>query len=81
MKLVIDDAVWGYEKIFSEFGNIVALPGRNINRENVFDCDALIIRSRTTINKELLEGTNVRFVGSTVTGLDHVDEAYLEKNT
>ena len=80
MKLVIDDAVWGYEKIFSEFGNIVALPGRNINRENVLDCDALIIRSRTTINKELLEGTNVRFVGSTVAGLDHVDEAYLEKN-
>ena len=80
MKLVIDDAVWGYEKFFSEFGDIVALPGRNIKRENVLDCDTLIIRSRTTINKKLLEGTNVRFVGSTVAGLDHVDQEYLQKN-
>ncbi len=50
MKLVVDDAVWGYEKIFTEFGDILALPGRNINRNNVLDCDVLIIRSRTKIN-------------------------------
>ena len=81
MKLVIDDAVWGFEEIFSDFGEIVTLPGRQIDRQSLLDCDILIIRSRTRVNKELLQGTKVQFVGSTVAGLDHIDEAYLyEKN-
>ncbi len=80
MKLVIDDAVWEYEKIFSKFGNIVALPGRNINDKDVLDCDVLIIRSRTKINESLINNSSVRFVGSTVAGLDHVDQDYLQRN-
>jgi erythronate-4-phosphate dehydrogenase len=80
MKLMVDDAVWGYEKIFTEFGNILALPGRDINPNNVLDCDVLIIRSRTKINEALLNNSNVCFVGSTVAGLDHVDQDYLETN-
>ncbi len=80
MKLVIDDTVWGFEEIFSDFGEIVTLPGRQINRQILLDCDILIIRSRTRVNKELLQGTKVQFVGSTVAGLDHVDETYLYEN-
>jgi len=80
MKLVIDDAVWGFEEIFSEFGEVFTLPGRQINRQILLDCDILIIRSRTKVNKELLQGTKVQFVGSTVAGLDHIDETYLHKN-
>ena len=74
MKLMIDDAVWGFKEIFSDFGEIVALPGREIDRQSLLDCEILIVRSRTKVNKELLEGTMVRFVGSTVAGLDHIDE-------
>jgi len=80
MKLVIDDAVWGFEKIFSDFGEIVALPGRQIDRQSLIDCEILIVRSRTKVNRELLEGTKVQFVGSTVAGLDHIDETYLHEN-
>jgi erythronate-4-phosphate dehydrogenase len=81
MKLMVDDAVWGFEEIFSDFGKIITLPGREIDRQSLLDCEILIVRSRTRVNKELLEGTKVRFVGSTVAGLDHIDEAYLqEKN-
>jgi len=80
MKLVIDDTVWGFEEIFSDFGEIVTLPGRQINRQSLLDCDILIIRSRTRVNKELLQGTKVQFVGSTVAGVDHIDEAYLHEN-
>ena len=77
MKLMIDDAVWGYEEIFSDFGEIVTLPGRQIDRQSLLDYDILIVRSRTKVNKELLHGTKVKFVGSTVAGLDHIDRAYL----
>ena len=80
MKLVIDDTVWGFEVIFSDFGEIVTLPGRQINRQSLLDCDILIIRSRTKVNKELLQGTKVQFVGSTVAGVDHIDESYLHEN-
>ena len=80
MKLMIDDTVWGFEEIFSDFGEIVILPGRQIDRQSLLDCDILIVRSRTTVNKELLQGTKIQFVGSTVAGLDHIDEAYLCEN-
>ena len=80
MKLVIDDTVWGFEEIFSDFGEIITLPGRQINRQSLLDCDILIIRSRTKVDKDLLQGTKVQFVGSTVAGLDHIDEAYLSEN-
>jgi len=80
MKLMIDDAVWGFEEIFSDFGEIVTLPGRQIDRQSLLDCDILIVRSRTKVNKELLQGTKVQFVGSTVAGVDHIDEAYLHEN-
>jgi len=80
MKLMIDDAVWGFEEIFSDFGEIVTLPGRQINRQSLLDCEILIVRSRTKVNKKLLEGTKIQFVGSTVAGLDHIDETYLQKN-
>ena len=80
MKLMIDDAVWGFKEIFSDFGEIVTLPGRQIDHQSLLDCDILIVRSRTRVNKELLQGTKVTFVGSTVAGLDHIDEAYLYEN-
>jgi len=50
MKLMIDDAVWGYKEIFSSFGEITALPGRLITRESLLDCEILIVRSRTKVN-------------------------------
>ena len=80
MKLMIDDAVWGFSEIFSEFGEVITLPGRQINHKSLLDCDVLIVRSRTKVNEELLKGTKIQFVGSTVAGLDHIDEGYLREN-
>lgn len=80
MRLVIDDACYAYDEIFSQFGEIVAIPGRSIDQASVQDADVLIVRSRTKVNQVLLEGSKVKFVGSTVAGLDHVDQDYLAKN-
>ncbi|HIB28299.1 MAG TPA: 4-phosphoerythronate dehydrogenase [Candidatus Thioglobus sp.] len=80
MKLIIDDACYAYDEIFSQFGEIVTMAGRDINAESVKDADVLIVRSRTKVNEELLKGSSVKFVGSTVAGLDHVDEDYLQAN-
>ena len=80
MKLLIDDAVWGSNQIFSEFGEVFTLPGREIRSESLKDFDALIVRSRTRVDEKLLRDSNIKFVGSTVAGLDHIDKNYLEDN-
>ena len=80
MKLMIDDAVWGSNQIFSEFGEVFTLPGREIRSESLKDFDALIVRSRTRVDEKLLRDANIKFVGSTVAGLDHIDKNYLEDN-
>ena len=80
MKLLIDDAVWGSNQIFSEFGEVFTLPGREIRSESLKGFDALIVRSRTRVDEKLLRDANIKFVGSTVAGLDHIDKNYLEDN-
>jgi len=80
MKLLIDDSVWGSNQIFSEFGEVFTLPGREIRSESLKDFDALIVRSRTRVDEKLLRDANIKFVGSTVAGLDHIDKNYLEDN-
>ncbi len=78
MKLIIDDACYAYNEIFSQFGDITAIAGRDIDADLVKDADILIVRSRTKVNQALLEGSSIKFVGSTVAGLDHVDQEYLK---
>ncbi len=80
MKLIIDDACYAYNEIFSQFGDITAMAGRDIDAKSVKNSDVLIVRSRTKVNKTLLAGSNIKFVGSTVAGLDHVDQDYLKNN-
>lgn len=79
-KIVIDDAVPYAEAIFSHLGEVVLMPGRDISANDVKNADALIIRSRTNINQQLLQRSSVEFIGSTVVGLDHVDQQYLTEN-
>ncbi|MDG6779056.1 4-phosphoerythronate dehydrogenase [Thiomicrorhabdus sp. zzn3] len=79
-KIVIDDAVPYAESMFSPLGEVVLIPGRNITPDSVRNADALIVRSRTQVNQALLENSAISFVGSTVVGLDHIDQAWLKQN-
>ena len=45
-----------------------------IHNEIIKDADVLISRSVTKINKELLENTNIKYVGSITSGHDHIDK-------
>lgn len=78
--IIIDDAIPYAKAIFSHLGNVMTLPGKSIDAASVKYADALIVRSRTQVNAELLEGSSVQFVGSTVVGLDHIDQVYLKDN-
>jgi len=77
LKLAVDENIAFAEENFSAFGELLLLNGREITKEKIRDCDILITRSVTKVNRELLEGTNVRFVGTATIGYDHIDLNYL----
>lgn len=79
MKIVADENIPLLKSVFESIGEITTYPGREISNEHLADADVLLVRSVTSVNKALLKGTPVRFVGSATIGLDHVDIDYLQK--
>lgn len=79
MKFVIDRNIRGAEESFCRHGEAVFMDGRAISRDDLGDVDALIVRTATRVDRALLEGTPVSFVGTTSIGTDHLDIPWLEK--
>ena len=79
MKIIADEDIPFVEHYFGHCGEIILKPGRTLTRKDLLEADILIARSVTQINQRLLEGTPVRFVGSTVTGIDHIDTEWLDQ--
>lgn len=65
---------------FEQIGKVTALGTREITKDTVKDADILIVRSETKVDRNLLDGSRVKFVGTVTIGTDHVDEEYLSKN-
>lgn len=80
MKIVIDKEIPFIDGVLERYGEVVYREGREITRDDVRNADALIIRTRTTCNRALLEGTKVRFIASATIGFDHIDTAFCEAN-
>lgn len=55
---------------------VLALEPEEITHQAVHNADALIVRTRTKINRDLLEGSNVRMVATATIGYDHIDQDY-----
>ena len=56
---------------------VTYLPGGKISRSDLGNADALIIRTRTRCDRELLENTPVKFIATATIGFDHLDIDYL----
>lgn len=80
MKIIIDENIALAEETFGKFGEVISMHGRAISNSDLRDADALIVRSITNVNENLLQNTNVQFVGSATIGIDHVDVDYLKHN-
>jgi erythronate-4-phosphate dehydrogenase len=77
LKIVVNKNTPLIIETLSHLGNIIALDTTEVTRDTVRDADILIVRSETKVDKNLLEGSSVRFVGTTTIGMDHVDIDYL----
>ena len=81
MKIVVDENIPLVMEAFSRFGEVVAVPGRSIDNRLLADTEMLLVRSVTKVDKMLLDGTPVKFVGSATVGIDHIDTEYLGENS
>ena len=69
MRIIIDKDIPFLEGVFGSEIEVQYLSPEEITRETVCEVDALFIRTRTKINKELLEGSRVRFVATATLGV------------
>ena len=76
MKIVADKNIPFLEGVFEPYAEVEYVAGREISREDVFDADALIIRTRTRCDASLLEGTKVKIISTATIGVDHIDFDY-----
>ena len=79
MKILVDENMPYARDLFSRLGEVKAVPGRPIPQHELDDADALMVRSVTKVNQDLLAGKRIAFVGTATAGTDHVDEAWLSE--
>ncbi|MCU1728703.1 4-phosphoerythronate dehydrogenase PdxB [Pseudomonas sp. 7P_10.2_Bac1] len=79
MLIVADENIPLIDAFFAQFGEIRRLPGRQITRADVHDADVLLVRSVTKVDRDLLEGSAVRFVGTCTIGTDHLALDYFQQ--
>ena len=72
MKIIADDRIPFLRGVFEPFAEVVYLPGKKITPADVADADALIVRTRTRCDKNLLQNSTVRFVATATIGFDHI---------
>lgn len=79
MKILVDENMPYAEQLFRQLGEVKAVSGRPLPINELDDSDALMVRSITKVNKSLLSGKPVKFVGTATAGFDHVDLAWLKQ--
>ncbi len=79
MKIVADDKIPYLRGALEPYAEVVYLPGSKTTAKEVKDADALITRTRTNCDRELLEGSKVRFIATATIGYDHIDTDYCRK--
>ena len=77
MKLVVDSKIPFVRGVAEQLGEVAYIDGAAIGPADVKQADALVVRTRTLCNRELLEGSRVQFIATATIGFDHLDAAWL----
>lgn len=80
MKIIADNKIPFIKEAIEKLADgVIYVPGKEFTPELVKDADALIIRTRTLCNRELLEGSKVQFIATATIGFDHIDTDYCQR--
>ncbi|MEZ5501923.1 MAG: 4-phosphoerythronate dehydrogenase [Halioglobus sp.] len=77
LQILADENIPAVEHYLGHLGPVRRAAGRALEPHQLRDVDVLLVRSVTRVDKALLAGSPVRFVGTATSGLDHIDRAYL----
>jgi len=72
MNIVADENIPYVHELFDCFGSVKTLPGRHMTSNDLIEADALLVRSVTNVNEQLLKKSNVGFVGTCTIGTETV---------
>lgn len=79
MKIIADKNIHFADQAFKQFGDVLLIPTTDFKNEVVRDSDIIVVRSEVKVNEKLLDGSNVKFVGTSTIGTDHIDLNYLNQ--
>jgi erythronate-4-phosphate dehydrogenase len=77
--ILADENIPAVEHYAGASATVSRFSGRELGAEQLSGVDVLLVRSVTSVNEELLEGSNLRFVGTATSGIDHIDRDYLQQ--
>lgn len=77
-EVIIESHIPFVGDILEGIASVRRLAPEEIDARSVREADALIIRTRTRCNADLLEGSAVKFVATATIGTDHIDFPYCE---
>jgi erythronate-4-phosphate dehydrogenase len=77
LRLAVDRDIPEAVSAFAAFGDVRLVSGRTMTAEQIGDADVLVVRSVTQVNAALLGPTQIKFVATATSGIDHLDQNYL----
>lgn len=77
--IVADENIPEVGAYFSALGEVRTVAGRALGPAELGSAEILLVRSVTRVDRALLEGSRVRFVGTATIGTDHLDLDYLRE--
>jgi len=79
LAIVADDKIPFLKGVLEPYANVRYIPGNEIKNADLAYTDALIVRTRTTIDEALIKGTAIKFIASATIGFDHIDTDACQK--
>ncbi len=78
IKILADAHIPFLKGVAERYGEVEYLPGNQFTLDAVKEKDALIVRTVTRFNEEILTGSRVKLICSATIGFDHIDTAYCD---
>ena len=77
-RIIIDANIPYIRGAFDDVADVEYLVAKDITHGKAMNADALIVRTRTRCNAELLDDTRVKMIATATIGIDHIDTEYCD---
>jgi erythronate-4-phosphate dehydrogenase len=79
LRILADENIPAVEHYAGSSASVSRFGGRELRPAQLTGVDVLLVRSVTRVDEALLAGSDVRYVGTATSGVDHIDRDYLHQ--